>query len=304
MSKTEIIKIEDIQSKILTIRNQQVMIDSDLAVYYGVETKRLNQQVNRNIERFPAEFCFQLNEQEYNSLRSQNETLEINQSLRLQFATSKGQGGRRYLPYVFTEQGVAMLSAVLRSETAVKMSIQIMNAFVAMRHFLLNNAQVFQRLDSLELKQINTDKKLDMVLDAFNDKDNIPKEGIFFEGQVFDAYKFSCDLIRKAKKSIVLIDNYIDDTVLDILTKRKKSVKAIIYTKNLSKQLKLDLAKHNEQYPVIEIHEFNSAHDRFFIIDETIYHIGASLKDLGKKWFAFSKMDLSTLEMLKKLEGR
>jgi hypothetical protein len=303
MAKNKIIKIDDIKDKIITIRNTQVMLDSDLAGFYGVDTKRLNEQVKRNKDRFPIDFCFRLNESEFNLLRSQNATSEGNsKSLRSQNATSKGKGGRRYLPYVFTEQGVAMLSAVLKSDTAVKMSIQIMSAFVAMRHFLIENAQIFGRLDSLEFKQMETDKKLDTVLDALGHKELQPKQGIFFEGQIFDAYKFACDLIRKASKSIVLIDNYIDETVLDIFTKRNKKVTVTIYTKSISAQLKLDLKKHNEQYPAIEIKEFKKAHDRFLIIDDkTVFHIGASLKDLGKKWFAFSKMDINAINVLSKL---
>jgi len=322
----EILQINDIRNQIFSIRGQQVMIDHDLADLYQVPTKRLNEQVKRNIDRFPEEFCFQLTDEEneilrsqnattflkpYNfniesdSLRSQNATLKNSTSLRSQNATLESTRGkhRKYLPYAFTEQGVAMLSAVLKSDTAVNMSIQIINAFVSMRHFLISNALVFQRLESLEKKQLNTDRKLDMVLDAFQNKDVQPKDGIFYDGQIFDAYKFACDLIRKANKSIILIDNFIDDSVLDILTKRKNKVSAKIYTKTISKQLKLDLEKHNQQYPNIDIRLFEKSHDRFLIIDEyEVYNIGASLKDLGKKWFAFSKMSLDALDILKNLK--
>lgn len=227
-------------------------------------------------------------------------------SLRSHFATlEKGRGQhRKYLPYAFTEQGVAMLSAVLKSETAVKMSIQIINAFVTMRRFLLSNAQVFQRLDSLEIKQIETDKKLNHVLNAIESRDIQPKQGIFYDGQVFDAYVFINDLVKSAKKSIVLIDNYIDESVLILFSKREKGVSLSILTKNISKQLKLDVNKHNEQYPPITVKKFSKAHDRFLIIDgKDVYHFGASLKDLGKKWFAFSRMDISAAEMLKEAGG-
>ncbi len=223
-------------------------------------------------------------------------------NLKSQFATSSWDG-RRTKPYAFTEQGVAMLSAVLRSETAVKMSVQIINAFVAMRRFILSNAQVFQRLDTLELKQLVTDKKMEKVLNAIEAKDIQPKQGIFFDGQIFDAYKFVSDLFRSAKKSIVIIDNYLDDSVLTHLTKRKKNVSVTLLTRNISRQLALDIEKFNKQYPPIEIKEFKNAHDRFIIIDSaTVYHFGASLKDLGRKWFAFSKMDIGAAQMLTKLE--
>ncbi len=292
----------EIQKKIFTIRNVQVMLDSDLANFYGVETKVLNQAVKRNIVRFPTDFMFQLDEEEMESLRCQFGTLK-DEPLRSQIVTSKNKrGGRRYLPYVFTEQGVAMLSAVLKSETAIKVSIQIMSAFVAMRRFLVENAGVFQRLDKLELKQSETDKKIDQLFDAMQSKDFEPKQGIFFDGQVFDAYKFVSSLIRKADKSIMLIDNYIDETVLDLFTKKKKNVEIIVFTKNLSNALKLDEKKFNEQYGNLTIKQFNKAHDRFMIIDDKdIYHFGASLKDLGKKWFAFSKMDKTALELLENL---
>jgi hypothetical protein len=208
----------------------------------------------------------------------------------------------KYLPYAFTEQGVAMLSAVLRSDIAIKVSIQIINAFVAMRRFIAANALIFQRLDTLETKQLETDNKIDHVLNAIESKEIQLKQGIFFDGQIFDAYKFVADLIRTAQESIILIDNYIDDTVLIRLTKRNKGVKVTILTKTISKQLALDIKKFNEQYPAIEIKEFKNSHDRFIIIDNTtVYHFGASLKDLGKKWFAFSKMEIKAVEMLARL---
>ena len=301
----QVITMDNIQNRIFTIRGVQVMLDSDLAELYGVETKRLLEQVRRNKIRFPEEFRFQLTNEEWESLRSQIDASNKN-FLRSQIATSKEKrGGRRYLPYVFTEQGVAMLSAVLRSETAIKVSIQIMQAFVAMKKFIATNAAIFQRLEKVELKQIKTDEKIDKIFKALEDKSIKPKQGIFYDGQVFDAYVFVAGLIKSAKKSILLIDNYIDESVLQLFTKRRKNVSVKIYTKNISKTLKQDLEKHNAQYPKIEIEKFTKAHDRFLMIDETtVYHFGASLKDLGKKWFAFSKMDIKAMEMITNLKNR
>jgi hypothetical protein len=296
-------EVLDIQRRIYTIRGVQVMLDSDLAVLYEVETRAINQAVKRNLERFPDLFCFQLTQSEFESLRSQIVTLET-ELLRSQIVTSKStSGGRRYLPFVFTEQGVAMLSAVLKSETAVKMSIEIMNAFVNLRRFVSTNAQIFNRLDTLETKQVETDHKLDQVLNALESKVVQPKQGIFFNGQIFDAYQFISDLFRSAEKKIVIIDNFIDDTVLVHLAKRKDSVQVTILTKSIPKLLNLDIKKFNDQYPKIEIKEFAHAHDRFIIIDNLdVYHLGVSLKDLGKKWCAFSKFDKETFKLLEKIE--
>ena len=307
MAENAIIKKEDIQSRIYTIRNVQIILDSDLAELYGVEVKRLNEQVKRNIERFPQEFSFQLTAEENNALRSQFVTLEESKALKSQFATSSW-GGRRTAPYAFTEQGVAMLSAVLHSDTAIKTSIQIINAFVTMRKFISANAQIFHRLDGVERKQIEykveTDEKFRMVFDAIEEKDIKPRQGIFFDGQIFDAYQFVSDLIRTARKSIIVIDNYIDDRVLTVLSKANKKVQITILTKTISKQLALDVKKYNEQYPAITIKEFHNSHDRFLIVDgKTIYHFGASLKDLGKKWFAFSKFDKDAFKLLERLAG-
>lgn len=196
-----------------------------------------------------------------------------------------------------------MLSAVLRSETAVKVSIRIMEAFVALRRFILTNAQIFQRLDTLEIKQIETDKKVDKVLSALDMKKIEPKQGIFFDGQIFDAYKFVAGLVRKADRSIVLLDNYIDETVLDLFSKKKKNVTVSILTSKISESLKQDAKKFNAQYTGLEVKKFSKAHDRFLIIDDTdVYHFGASLKDLGKKWFAFSKMDKEAFTLFENLE--
>jgi len=292
-----------IKSRIYTIRGQQVMLDEDLAAFFKVETRFINQAVKRNIARFPEGFVFKLTKEEYLDLKSQ---YVIPKGLRFQNGTSRLEhGGRRHLPYVFTEQGVAMLSGLLRSDIAVKVSIQIINAFVAMRRFIANNAQVFYRLESVERKQIKHDLKFEQIFKAIETKDIKPKKGIFFEGQVFDAYKFVSDVIRSAKHSIILIDNFVDDSVFSLLNKRKKGVKAKVFTKKVSNQLKLDLEKYNSQYPKIELKEFNHSHDRFLIIDsKELYHIGASLKDLGKKWFAFSRFDKDALRVLDKLQSQ
>jgi len=289
MNKNELISTEIIAVRIFTIRSIQVMVDRDLSELYGVDTKRLNEQVKRNIVRFPDRFRFQLTQVEKTELVANCDRFE-----KLKHSTS--------LPYVFTEQGVSMLSAVLKSETAVQMSIQIIDAFVGMRKFIANNGLILQRLDIMERKQFETDSKFEQVFQAIEAKDIKPSEGIFFDGQVYDAYRFVSDLIKTAKKSIVLIDNYVDDSVLTLLTKRVKGCSAMIYTHKISKQLELDLQKHNEQYPLIEIKILKKSHDRFFILDNIeLYHIGASLKDLGKKWFAFSKFESS--EVLDNIRG-
>ena len=289
--QNQIISIRNIQNLIFTIRGIQTMIDRDLAELYGVEVKRLNEQVKRNIGRFPAEFRFQLDNTEKEELVANCDRFE-----NLKHSSVN--------PYAFTEQGVAMLSAVLHSETAVKVSIQIMQAFVQMKKFISVNAGIFQRLDKVERKQIETDQKFEQIFKALEDKSIKPKQGIFYDGQVFDAYVFVSDLIKSAQKSILLIDNYINESVLQLFTKRKKNVSVRIYTKNITKILKQDLEKHNTQHPKIKIEKFTKAHDRFLIIDETtVYHFGASLKDLGKKWFAFSKMNMEAMEMIANLKN-
>ncbi|SFR49189.1 ORF6N domain-containing protein [Thiomicrospira sp. ALE5] len=279
-----------VQSKIYTVRNTQVMLDHDLAQLYGVQTKALNQAVKRNSLRFPERYCFQLTQQEFENLKSQ-------------IVTTSGHGGRRTLPYAFTEQGVSMLSTVLKSETAINTSIRIMDAFVAMRQFISQHALVFERMDAIERKQLKTDSKIDQILDALEAKTEKPEQGIFFNGQIFDAYVFVADLIKSAKQSIIIIDNYLDESVLLMLTKRQANVKAELFGKNNTPQFTLDLQKHNQQYPPVIYYPFYDAHDRFIIIDnQDIYHLGASLKELGKKWFAFSKMEKETLRIMEKLE--
>lgn len=278
------------------IRGQQVILDRDLATLYGVETKRLNEQVKRNIERFPDDFMFQLSTKEFEDWKSQ-------------FATSNSiiMGARRK-PYAFTESGIAMLSSVLRSETAIQANIRIMRAFVSMRHVLASNEQLFQRLETIEYHQLEmkrrqdqADNRIDEIFNQINQPE-YPTQGIFYDGQIYDAYSFIADLIRQAKNRIVLIDNYVDDTVLTLLNKRETNVTAIIYTDRIMRNLQLDIDRHNAQYPPIEIGIYRKAHDRFLIIDEAIYHIGASIKDLGKKMFGFSLMkDLSATELLHKI---
>ncbi|WP_026769695.1 ORF6N domain-containing protein [Asinibacterium sp. OR53] len=290
MNNNIIISQKDIESLIYAVRGKQVMFDKDLAQLYQVETKILNKAVKRNIERFPETFCFQLSDEE-------------SETLRFQIGTSNaGRGGRRYLPYVFTEQGVAMLSAVLRSDIAVKVSIEIMNAFVEMRKLLLDNAGLFSRMDKIELKQIEADGRFEEIFKALEGGKLHSEKGVFYDGQIFDAYAFVSGIIRSAQRSIILIDNYVDDTVLTLLGKRGQTVSATIYTKSISNQLQLDVQRYNSQYPAINVHPFAHAHDRFLIIDGAeLYHIGASLKDLGKKWFAFSRMDIEVGKMLQNL---
>lgn len=286
---------EFITTKIYTIRNKQVMLDSDLAAIYEVETKVFNQAVKRNIERFPEEFRFQLSEAEAHQLRD---------SLRSQFVTLKNDGesqrGKhsKYLPYAFTEQGVAMLSAVLRSETAVKVSIEIMDAFVQMRHYLQENAGIISRLTNTEIRLLEHDKQFKKIDENFSkifnalESDITPKkEGIFFQGQIFDAYAFFQDILQTAKKEIILIDGYIDLSILERFSKKKTGVQVTVYTDAKTKLSPLDVQKFNEQYPVLTVKHTAKMHDRFLIIDsKKVYHIGASLKDLGKKCFAFELM--------------
>ena len=310
-----------IEPLIRTIRGQQVLLDSDLAILYGVETKRLNQQVKRNIERFPEDFMFQLTQEEVICSRSQIATLNKGTNLRSQIATSSQEvslksqivtpshGGVRYLPYAFTENGIAMLSSVLRSPIAIQVNIRIMRAFTAMRQFIASNAQIFQRLDVMEQNQlalaahqVETDHKLEEVFRRLDSGNVQPHQGIFYDGQIFDAYTFINDRIREATTRIILIDNFIDDSVLTILSKRADKVTATIYTKKPSAQLQLDIQKHNAQYPPISVIEFDRSHDRFLCIDETVYHLGASIKDLGKKWFAFNRMEMPTTELFQKIQ--
>lgn len=293
MSKELSISQNVIENQIFTVRKVQVMIDYHLAELYDVETKRINEQVKRNAKRFPENFMFQLSEAEWKNLQSQIATANNKVVLQSQSATTK----RRTIPFVFTEQGVAMLSAVLNSDTAIMVSIQVMNAFVKMRELLSDNSLINHRLNKIEQKQLVTDQQFEKVFKALERKDVIPTQGVFFEGQVFDAYELASKIIRSATKSIVLIDNYIDETSLIHLSKKEKNVKVLLLTKNTGKQLALDVEKANTQYGNFMLKNFAKSHDRFLIIDGVeVYHLGASLKDLGKKWFAFSKLDKNSVE--------
>jgi len=289
------ITAKTIEAKILTIRNQQVMIDRDLAELYGTETKVLNQAVKRNIERFPEDFMFALDKSEKDELVTNCD----------RFETMKHSS---VMPYAFTEQGVAMLSSVLKSPTAVEVNIQIMRAFVAMRHFLQNNAQVFSEINTIKkqlldtnVHQKETDKKVEELfdlIDKYNVKDT---QGIFFQGQIFDAYAKFESFIAQAKQEIILIDNYVDLSILQRLAKKKKNVNVVIYTDPKTKLTAQDIQQFNTQYPTLTLNHTTKMHDRFLIIDQKmLYHIGASLKDLGKKCFAFEVLDTSLIAHLLK----
>lgn len=276
---------DEVAGYIVSIRGKQVILDRDIAALYGVSTKRLNEQVKRNKERFPENFRFQISKEELNELVADCDRFGI-----LKHSSS--------LPYVFTEQGVAMLSAVLHSDIAVKVSISIMEAFVVMRHDVSSQCSLSKRIDVLELKHLEMRKDLDDIFNRFVKRQIIPVEGVYYDGQIFDAYVFAADLIRSARHTLILIDNYVDDSVLIMLSKRHDGVSAEIRTGRLTESLKQDLAKHNSQYPPILITEAKNIHDRFLIVDEAVYHIGASLKDLGKKLFAFSKLDVPKEKLL------
>lgn len=292
MSDNEIEKLDEdlIRGRIYSIRGFQVMLDRDLAELYGVETKRINEAVKRNERRFPDNYCFKLTSAEKIELVAKCD----------RFDSMKHSSAK---PTVFTEHGVAMLSAVLKSDIAVKISIKIINAFIEMRRFIQSNAQLFSRIDILELRQSDTDKKVEKILGAMESGDLKPVQGIFFEGQIFDAYNFVSELFRGAEKSILIIDNYIDDSVLVHLTKVKAGVTIKILTKYVTEQFKLDVMKFEAQYFPVEVKVFPHSHDRFIIIDGCdVYHVGASLKDLGKKWVGFSKFGKSAIYILGRLD--
>lgn len=262
--KLSVVNNIEIKNLIYTIRGKQVMLDSDVAMLYNYTTKRINEAVRRNIARFPENFCFQLTESETENLRSQIATSSLKK---------ENYGGRRYLPYAFTEQGIAMLSGLLKSDIAIKVSINIMNAFVEMRKFLSSNGQIFERLTNMEYKLLEHDKKFDILFDEFQ-KNKEFKQRIFFEGQIYDAYSLIVDIIKKANKKILIIDNYIDDSILKILTKKNKNVEVVILTSDKSNILKLDVQKFNKEYPILKIAKTDKFHDRFIVIDNSeVYHI-------------------------------
>ena len=285
---------EKIKNLIYNIRGKQVMLDSDVANLFKYETKDLNRNVRNNIERFPESYCFQLTESEYKSLRCKISTLNKN---------GRGQH-RKYLPFVFTEHGIIMLAGLLKSEVAIDVSIKIVNAFVEMRRFILNYGQVFERLTGIEYKLLEHDKKFDQVFNELqkNDKTKF-KQQIFYNGQIYDAYNLIVDIFKSAKKKIVIIDNYIDDSVLKMLTKKKNNVEVVILTSSNNNISKLDITKFNRQYPILKVSITNNFHDRFIIIDNMdLYHCGASFKDLGKKCFAINKIeDDKFIELITKI---
>ena len=281
--KAEIISVttdaKDLKSLIYVIRGKQVMLDSDLAMLFQVETKAFNQAVNRNIERFPDDFRFQMSKEEYDSMRSH-------------FATSNGRGGRRYRPYVFTERGIAMLSGVLRSDVAIQMSIRIMNTFVEMRHFIANNSLLFEKISDIELKQLEyqktTDERFDKVFQYIEDHAE-SEQKVFFDGQIYDAFSLITSIIKKAQTEIILIDGYVDVDTLNILAKKNAGVDVIIYTFASAQLTNRDVTNFNAQYPTLTVKRTQVFHDRFIILDEKeAYHIGASIKDAGKKCFGIS----------------
>ena len=280
---------EDIKSLIYTIRGKQVMLDSDVARLFEYATKDLNRNVKNNIERFPKYYCFQLTNEEYKSLRCKNFTLNEN---------GRGQH-RKYLPYVFTEYGITMLAGLLKSEVAVNVSIRIVNTFIEMRKFLMINGQVFERLTNMEYKLLEHDKKFDEVFNQLQLEETI-KQRIFFDGQIYDAYSIIVDIIKRANNKILIIDNYIDDSVLKMLAKKKKNVEVIILTSDKSNIDNLDIKKFNKEYPILKVAKTNKFHDRFIVIDnKEMYHLGASIKDLGKKCFGINKIE--DMEIIEKI---
>lgn len=299
-------QIEEIKQKIFIIRGKQVMLDSDVAERYQYTTKNINKAMKRNINRFPEDFCFQLTEDEFQNLRFHFGTL--NQKV------NNGEVTRKYLPYVYTEQGVAMLSGMLKSEIAVQVSINIMRAFVEMRKFLVNNQLLIERINNIELNQIENKLVIDEKIAEYDrnfqklfkwfdkaDKEEF-KQKIFFDGQIWDSYNLIITLIKRAENRILIIDNYIDDSILEMLSKKKKDVEVVILTSNKSNILNLDVQKFNKEYPILKIAKTNKFHDRFIVIDnKELYHCGASLKDLGKKCFGINRIDDNDyIEKLKK----
>ena len=283
-----IINENNIKDKIYTIRNLQVMLDKDLAELYGVETKRINEAVKNNQDKFQDDFYFELSDYEFEDLRSKFSTANFSKT--------------RINPKVFTEQGIYMLATILKSKIASQVTVYIIKTFANIRKIISQNISMFERFERVEQRLTIHDKNFDRLFEALEDKSLKAKQGIFYDGQIFDAYVFVNDLLKLATIEIILIDNYIDETVFTIFSKYP-NIKIKIYTQNISKQLKLDFEKYQKQYQNIELKEFKNSHDRFLIIDKKdIYHLGASLKDLGKKWFAFSKFEMNTFDVLDRLK--
>ena len=282
-NELQIISSDEVKNLIYIIRGKQVMLDSDVAMLYHYETKNINKAMKRNIERFPEDFCFQLTEDEFKNLRFQFGTLNKK--------VNNGEVTRKYLPYVYTEQGISMLAGVLKNDIAIQVSISIIRAFIEMRKFISSNAQIFERLTNVEYKLLEHDKKFDEIFNQLQYEENI-KQKIFFEGQIYDAYSLIIDIIKRAKNKIVIIDNYIDDSILKILVKKNKNVEVVILTSKKSNISKLDIQKFNREYPTLKVAKTDKFHDRFIVIDnKELYHCGASIKDLGRKCFGINRID-------------
>ena len=282
-NQLKIVNSVEIKNLIYTIRGKQVMLDSDVAMLYHYETKNVNKAMKRNIDRFPEDFCFQLTNDEFKNLRFQFGTLNKK--------VNNGKVTRKYLPYVYTEQGISMLAGVLKNDIAIQVSISIIRAFIEMRKFMSSNSQIFERLTNVEYKLLEQDKKFDEIFNQLQYEENI-KQKIFFEGQIYDAYSLVIDIIKRAKSKIMIIDNYIDDSILKILVKKNKNVEVVILTSKNSNISKLDIQKFNKEYPILKVAKTDKFHDRFIIIDnKELYHCGASIKDLGKKCFGINKID-------------
>ena len=283
--------LSDVQSRIFMIRGVQIMLDRDLAMFYKVETGQLNRQVKRNIRRFPEDFMFQLTKDEWNSLKCQ-------------FGTSNTRGGdRRALPYAFTEQGVSQLSGVLHSDVAEDASVKIMRAFVSMRRFITANAGLFQRIESVEQRQLETDKRLDLMLDRLEELSPAPTtEQLFATGCVWDAYTYLSGLVRNAKERLILIDNFVDERTLLLLDKRSNGVTCTVHTR-FSEQTELDFAKHNAQNDqIIKVQLPHLIHDRYLIVDDEVWLLGASVKDMGHGMCTIIRVDFSVETVLSLLK--
>ena len=282
-NQLKIVNSEEIKNLIYTIRGKQVMLDSDVAMLYHYETKNVNKAMKRNIERFPEDFCFQLTNDEFKNLRFQFRTLNKK--------VNNGKVTRKYLPYVYTEQGISMLAGVLKNDIAVQVSISIIRAFIEMRKFISSNSQIFERLTNVEYKLLEHDKKFDEIFDSLLKKEEF-KQKIFFGGQIYDAYSLVIDIIKRAKNKIIIIDNYIDDSIFKIIIKKNRNVEVVILTSKKSNISKLDMQQFNKEYPILKVAKTDKFHDRFIIIDnKELYHCGASIKDLGKKCFGINKID-------------
>lgn len=289
MTNSEITSV--LQSEIYFVRDKQVMLDSSISLCFQVPVKRINEQVKRNKAKFPDEFCFQLNADEWNLLKSQIAT------------SNQSRGGKMKNPWAFTEHGVAMIATQLNSPQATLLSIEIIKVFIQARKTGFQFSSLEQKYEKLNQLQVQQGKEISNIWKKIESEIIQTRQGIFFNNQIFDAYSFSSDLIKRAKKSIVLIDNYIDESTLVQLSKRNTQVTCVIYTERFTPEIKLDLEKHNAQYAPIEIRVLKNSHDRFLIIDNReLYHLGASLKDLGKRWFAFSRMDGFLGEVLSRLD--